>query len=672
MYARVVRSTMRWSLFALLAALFWLSTSTRAQRPSDGAERRISPQAPFQAELLAPLDAGKLSRGATVLAKARFDWNDPNCHLRAGSVVVGHIVDLQQRSKLNKGSSVAIAFDQASCDGHISPFNFTLFAIIAKPQIDEGIPLADTAARFGAASSNPHFGMGGRSTAPAPAPVNNKDDMSLRGQSNDKTPSVIMPGQIIGLKKFTLSVGTGPDGASVVSALKDNIRLEGATQLILMPRAAIVPDPTPTLTAKSEPPPTPTAPAIPTSAPVATPTPASPPEPVPEIDETEICSSSCNTVPTAADPALATASLTLSTARLGSIPHNNREYAAFDFDSTLTYLDAQNLLFTYDPHKLRQRFPSGNRTESMRTIRAVLLDPKTLSVKRVLDWQVQGEGQYIWHAGPGQVLVHLGHHLRLLGPNLAVIREIAVPGQLVFGSVSPSGDHIALGTLHERYSREMYDLLTAALHVEPEEDVDIQLLDSNFAVLLTTRQSSYLPAPILSDAGEIRINSAGHNRWRISEYLWDHTDRTIATTISECRPNLATPLPQSVFLVGCSSSPLRNWYRMIRLDGHPILQGHGSSQEIEQSSSSSSQSDFAVRVVRTLHSKSRGDVFRKSDLQEEEISVYRATDGKRLFLTANPGVSLAEQSFALSPTGHQLAVLSDATISLYSIGTSSQ
>jgi hypothetical protein len=216
----------------------------------------------------------------------------------------------------------------------------------------------------------------------------------------------------------------------------------------------------------------------------------------------------------------------------------------------------------------------------------------------------------------------------------------------------------------------MYDLLVTALHAEPEEDVDIQLLDSNLNLLLTTRQSSSLPPPILSDAGEIRISYSSHNRWRISEYLWDHTDRTIATTISECRPSLTTPLPDSIFLVGCSHSFSQSWYRIIHLNGHPILNGHGSSQEIEQSSSSSNQSDFAIRVVRTHYSKSRGQVFRKEDLREQEISVYRATDGKRLFLTASPGVSLAEQSFALSPTGHQLAVLSDATISLYSIGTS--
>jgi hypothetical protein len=339
---------------------------------------------------------------------------------------------------------------------------------------------------------------------------------------------------------------------------------------------------------------------------------------------------------------------------------------------TLIYLDSENLLFTFDPHNLRERHASGLRTESMRTVRAILFGPKTLTIKRVREWQVQGEGQYIWRAGTGQVLVHLGHELRLLGSDLNVVRSIAIPGQLRFVSVSPLGDRIAAGILHERHNREIHDLLVTAMHVEPEEDVDIQLFDHDFNILLTARQSSTLPPPILSDDGEIRVTATKTNHWRISEYLWDHTERTIATTTSGCRPNVSAPLSKSLFLVGCNPYEPDNWYRMLRLDGHPILQSHNSPQEIEQSSSSGNQSEFAVRVVRTEHPKNHSEVFYKEDLHEQEFSIYRASDGKRLFLTTTPGVSLVEQSFALSPSGHQLAILTNATISFYSIGASAQ
>jgi hypothetical protein len=630
----------------------------------------VTPQPPVQVELLASLDAGKLSIGGSVFAKARVDWNQPTCHLRAGSMVVGHIVALEKRSKQSPGSSLTIAFDQADCDGKITPIQLTLFAIVAAPKADEGIPLADTATRFGAASTNPHFGLG-QSTSPAPPPVALKDDMTVRKTApDDRTPKVIQAGQVIGLKKITLSVGTGPDGASVLSSLKENIRLEGATQLVLMPRSSIVPHSDPTLVAKSESPAIPSEPSLPEPSPAPDPPP--PPPPPPQIDETSICNDSCSVVPNATSTVSPNASRSVSAALFGFSPHDSREFNAFDYQSTVTYLDSQNLLFTYDPHKLRQRFPAGVRTESMRTIRAVLLDPATLNVKKIVDWQVQGEGQFIWHAAPGQILVHLGHHLRLLGSDLNVVRETSIAGQLAFVSTSPSGEFVAVGTLHERHTPTMHTQLAEDTHIEPEEDIDIRLFDQNFSLLLSSRQDSSLPPPILSDSGEIRVNASGRNRWRIREFRWDKSEHTIATITSDCHPNLATPLSGSVFVIGCSTSPLQNWYRLIRLDGHPILNGRGSSEEIEQSSSSTSQNDFAVRVVRAYFSKAHGQTFKKNDLKEQEVSVYRASDGKRLFFSLNPDVSLAEQSFALSPDGAQLAILSGVNISLYPIAKAVQ
>jgi hypothetical protein len=186
--------------------------SSREKRENQ--DRRLNPQAPLQAELLAPVDANKLSLGAAVFAKARVDWNDPSCHLRTGSVVTGHIVAIEKRTKQSKGSSLTIAFDHADCDGRIAPIQFTLFAIIAAPEVDEGVPLRDSSTNFGTSSTQPHMslaGGGGGSSAHAPTPIASKDDMSLNGKTtDDNTPKVIQAGQVIGLKKVTLSVGTGP------------------------------------------------------------------------------------------------------------------------------------------------------------------------------------------------------------------------------------------------------------------------------------------------------------------------------------------------------------------------------------------------------------------------------------------------------------------------------
>jgi hypothetical protein len=643
-------------LLFLFTSLSCVCTFSRAQNQHEGLDRVLSAQAPLQVDLLAFLDAAKLTRGATVLAKARVNWNNPTCRLRAGAIVIGHVIDLEQRSKQNKGSSVTIAFDHAECEGSVTPFSFTLFAIVAYPKIDEGAPMVSTADVYGRGGM-----IAGRGGVPMPGPTTlglGSDMLAKKEELKDLTPATIEAGQVVGLKKVRLRVGTGPDGASIVSSPNDNVRLEGATQLVLVPRAAVAPAPQLSIVEAVRGPTS-----APEPAPIALPAPIS----EPEVDETNVCTASCSLVQDANAPTPARASLSLPTTMLGYVPHDRREYAAFDYESTLNFLDAQNLLFTYDPHRLRLRIPSGISSESVRTIRAVVLDPATLKVKRILDWQIQGEGQYLWRAGPDQILVHLGNHLRLLGSNLAVIREISLEGKLVFVSSSPSGDHIAVGTLHERHTRALHDELVETLKTQPEEDVDIQLFDQDLRVQLAIRQSSSLPPPVLSDAGEVRVNSSGLNRWLIREYNWNHTIRTIAKVTSQCRPDLDTPLPNAIFIVGCNPSTSQNWYRMIRLDGHPILNSQGSSEDLEQSSSSTDQANFAVRVVRANNAVARGDTFYKQDLKEQQVSVYRASDGKRLFFTISPGISLAEQSFALSPNGTQLAVISDLTILLYPI-----
>ncbi len=622
---------MRSALSILWMTVVCLSAPTHAQRASGnlsaGANRDLitSSQIPLQTELIAPLNLAKLTRGASVLAKAKVDWNDPACHLRVGSVIVGHVIDFELRSNQNKGSSLTLAFDHAECDDHNTPFPFILFAI----QIQEWSPTNQPIDLFGS-GSRPVGGMGGTTTAPSVAGgarIDMRQESGLRNnQSNGKTPSVITSGQVIGSNKITLSVGTGPDGASVLSSSKDNIRLEKATQLILIPGRIPTRAPEPVLTASTA---QPTLPATaPAPAPRLTPPPTPQPLPLPEVDETSVCTAPCSLVPTDVDLTPSKASLTLATRSLGYTPHELGDRAVFGFESTLSYLDANNILFTYDPHHLRLRVPSGFRTETMRTIRAVLLDPATLHVKRILDWQIQGEGQYIWHVGSGKILVHLGHNLRLLGPDLAVLRQIPLPGQLAFVSTSPSGNRVVVGVLHERHTRPMHNDLVEATSTEPEEDVDVQLFDQDLSPLLTSRQSSRSTPPVLSEAGEIRVNSAGTNRWRLREIRWDRTEHTIATLTSGCSPKLATPMPNSVFVIGCAS-PLESWYRMIRLDGHLILNGPSSSHDMELASSSN-QNEFAVRVVRAQKTKSRGQHFRK-----------RTSKSRRSASTAQPTASVS-------------------------------
>jgi hypothetical protein len=641
---------------ALFVALLFLPGLSFAQQKE---ERAILSQRPLQVDLLAPLDVGKLSPGSRIFAKSRVEWNTPTCHMRAGATVSGHAVEVVRHSKDSKGSSLTILFDTAGCDEHPAHILFNLFAVIAAIETPPDIPLADYGS-FGAASTAPHIGGSGGGGSHVAIPMDHSQDIAVTAAGKPvDLPKVIQSGQVFFQKNLFLAVGTGLDGGSVLSSPKGNFRIETGSQFVLMPRPVVSPEAATAIASAKSPP----APAEPASPPEAKPVPVPPPPP--EIDETDVCSGSC-TIASANDKTAAgsQAVSTISHDRLGYIPYDNWEYNAFNHEAALVYLSPSDLLFTFDLHKLRHRYPDGFRTEFMRTVRAVLMDPSSHAIKHVVDWEIQGGGQYVWHTTQGRVLVHKGHTLSIMDSHLNPLRSIVVPGQLAFVSLSPDGRHIAVGSLHERHTRELHNLIAQAIQIEPEEDIDIRVYDENFKLLLTSYQSTSLPPPVLSNDGQIRILPTGHNKWRITDHKWDRTDHVVATVQSDCRPDISTPLAHALFVVGCKASPLQNWYRMLRSDGHPILLGRGSSREIGQTSSSSNASQFAVRVVNTEHAKANGDFFHKSDLQTQEISVYRTADGKRTFETSSDP-SLVEQSYALSPTGNQLAILTDGKINFY-------
>jgi hypothetical protein len=633
-------------------------------------ERSVNAQRPVQTELIAPLDAGRLHRGSPVFAKVKFDWDSPGCKLLNGSTVVGYIADLEQKSKQNKGSSLTIVFNKADCDGHVAtPVDLIVFAVIAEVTIHDSSGMIDRDGLFGSNSPRGVASMGGGS-APVPpsyAPVN---DVSVRNARKKAGPNVLLPGQVVGLNNVTLAVGTGTDGGSTLSSPNHNVRLESTTtSLVLMPKNSLFASKGTEPASHSDTVATANS-TTPADEPVAKSSnePVAPPPPPEPVDETEVCSSSCTIASDSGTLPSASASASLAAATLGYEPHEKRELTAFNHEAAITYLDASNLLFTFDLHKLRQRSGKSMRPESTRIVRAVLVDPATQTIKRIVDWQVQGDGEYLWRAGSDHVLVHVGHQLRLLAADLSTVRMIPVPGVLAWVSTSPSGDHFAVGVLHERHTPALHQQIYEATNVDPEEDIDVMVFDREFNQLFTAKQPSTMYPPVLADSGEIVVRPAGNNRWTISEMRWDGTRHQVAEITSRCHPTLSTPLSDRVFVVGCNSSPSINWYRLLRLDGHTILRDHGSSREIEQAAKSSTETQIAVRVARTYKSTIPGDAFHKTDLKEQEISVYDATDGHRLFTTVAADIAVSDQSFALSPNGHQIAVLHNNAIAFYSLG----
>jgi hypothetical protein len=618
---------------------------------------------PLQAELLRAVEAGRVKVGDPVLAKVTVKWQSPQCALREGAILNGHIVAQKVHSKTEKTSEIALVFDSGQCGGvDLKPLPMTVAAVLAgDPARDKGMyenqPLSEAVGLgLGSGGGGPNGTGGGatgkRSVMQAAATV-------YVSPPRYKGPTTVLPGQVIGIRGMTLNVGGGPEGSSILSTSGHNARLEAGAQFLLSPNLNVVSSGTATVT------PSVAVPSVSTNTGKAT-------EEVVPSDETEICSPpQCSVALSSSqtEATLASASSTFSLTPLGyTAVRSDHAMYSFDYGSAISYLGPKELLFTFNPHILVPRTGAETGFAKLRIVRAVLIDIEDRKVVKTVDWKVSDASQYLWPIGQNRVLVHVGKELKLYGSGLKQEQRLVLNGPLAFVRSSPSSKYLAVSVVQERHSDTVHRQLVDAEDRDPEEDVEVKVLDHDFHILATVLRSSRAPFPVLSENGEIQVISEGKTRWQIVEESWDTQKHVLAKLNSNCKPATTALPPDLLFVVGCDRRNNAKWYRVLRPDGKPVLNGSSSSDELEQvASGAASGSAFTVGMAKAAKSIAFNTAFSSSDLESERIAVYRSDNGGKLFSLTVPSPAPTMQTFVLSPAGNQLAVLAGDQIAFYKV-----
>jgi hypothetical protein len=632
-------------LHAVSLALLLHAHCSAADPPAD--------RTPVQAELVKSIEAGHVQVGDPVYAKVDLAWNNSACKLREGAILKGRIVTQTPRSKGAGSSGIALLFDSGQCGGReMKPLPLTVAALLAPDPSrgsslfsDQQSPPLNEAVGLGLSQEGSGSPM--RSMLAAAQTV-------MLEPPRNKPPQLVMPGQVSGLGDVKLAVGSGPEGSSVLTSEKHNLRLESGSRLVLVP----------TLRAEAA------EPSSAESAPGAAPASLNPSD-AEAIDEAEIC------VPPACSLALSagqqetiskTADFTLPITPLGFATSADQAMYDLDHSNTVSYLGSNRLLLTFNPHLLVSRTTADITLPKLHLVRAALIDLPTMKVMRTVDWRVHDTRQYLWLIGTDHVLVHVGGELRLYDFNLKVEQKLPLNGPLAFVAVAPSGSYMAVGMVRERHTEAIHRELRDAEDGEPEEDVEVKVLDSNFRPLASVMRSSRDVPPVLSEDGEIRIPTIGKNRWRIAEYSWTGQRRILAQVSSTCRPEATSVPPNLLFVTGCDRLGNGKWFRMLRPDGKLVLKGESQSTEKSHTASGTAGSNFfAVGIMELAKAMDDSSPFYTSDLKSLRVGVYRVENGKKMTGVTIPDPLPTVQTFALSPDSRHLAVLESNQIVFYSL-----
>jgi len=619
------------------------------------AEKIAKPGAdPIQAELMADLHARLLKVGQTVYARVTVEWRSPACHLSNGAVLEAHVVSVVPSIKPVKASEVGLAFTRAQCgDLKMGPFNLLLSAIAAPPD-------------------DPDLGILSESL-PVRAMSGIKGSIVLNSMriSNDPTLNLISAiylfpmiprmemGDVYHIKGLKLSVGTGPENSSILTSKDHDVALEKHSMFLLIPAQwSIAPEPGGAQPESSD-----TVARIPTAA-RAEALPVQPP-----LNDVDLCAPpQCNlALPSGNANDVGRATETISIRDLGYSPRPQRDAFNFVHDEVLAYLGRRELLVAFNPHELVSR-DAQRLGSTVRVIRAAVLDTETHQVTHIVDWALPDKRQYLWPLANGRVLVHVGSELRVYGEGLQIQNRVSLDGPLAFVRVTPDGSFIAVGVLHERHTPELHAQLRENLNGDPEEDVNILVLNSNFETIAQSTARSNLMAPTLLNEGQVTLGAQSNMRYRLSMVTWDSHASVVARFTSSCMPELSSIAPDLLFLVSCDKRTQGREYRVLRRDGKLALKGDSTENDCGHAAEgSANQEAFVVKIVQSSMPEPPGAPLNAAQFSSEELRVYRATDGKRLLAVRVSSPSLSRDGYALAPDASQLAVLTRDQLSVYSV-----
>jgi hypothetical protein len=619
---------------------------------------------PIEAELMADLEARHLTTGETLYAKVLVDWSGLGCVLRQGAVLEAKVVSVVPHSKASKASEVALSFANAQCgESAMAPFMMYLVAVAA-PQEDESSVAMDMPRALGSSAPSAGAGSGFRSMTSTDADI-------WWNMQHLFPPNVSLhAGGVYNIKWLKLSAGTGPHSSSVLSSQDRNVALDKHTLLLLVPGALVI---TPAKTPGGGAPGAAVAPnRKPGTADVGH-TEAGEIDSARDqasVEEDEICTPpECSIAVAASDPESGrNAAGSISIQALGYTSRPQKEMGALNHDETLIYLSPTELLVTFNPHSLVPRHGVTTAGSTVRVIRAALVDVDSKKVKRTVDWYLPDANQYLWLLANHRVLVHVGNELRVYGPGLNVEARIALSDSLSFVRTDPAGKVIAFGVVKERHTPELHAKLRENLEREPEEDVEIQVLNEKFETIATAMSTSARIPPTLLNEGEVKLLLQPDNRIHLVMHTWDNQWRVLARFVSSCTPQVSSLAPDLVFLVSCNMLTEGREFRVLRADGRLVLKGQSPLVEMGHSAIGNQDTkEFAVEILKSDQPVPPGAVFRPVDLQTAEIGIYREVDGRRITNVRAKAPSGSENNFAFAPDGRQLAVLTRNLIELYSL-----
>jgi hypothetical protein len=207
---------------------------------------RIAPGSVIPVELTKGIDAKKAKTGDPVEAKVTMDLKTDTGEVLVpkDTKVLGHVTEAQARTKEQKESQVAIAFDHAvTKSGGNMPLPLSIQAVISPSAANGGgnnnapyegtRPSGSQPSSGGAAPTTGSRGGMNTGAPPPQTPGGLPPDSTTQAGGNARQPLTGKTEGVVGISNLKLSLAPQPAQGSVLTSDKNNVKLESGTLMLL-------------------------------------------------------------------------------------------------------------------------------------------------------------------------------------------------------------------------------------------------------------------------------------------------------------------------------------------------------------------------------------------------------------------------------------------------------
>jgi hypothetical protein len=317
--------------------------------------------------------------------------------------------------------------------------------------------------------------------------------------------------------------------------------------------------------------------------------------------------------------------------------------------ATLDFIDDDHLLFTFHCHQLMNRSTEADGSGEEQTIRATVVDLINNVINGQDDWKMDDHGRYLWTLQNGKFIVRRDNKLLLTASDLRLEPFLDVDRPVVFLSVSPSGKLVELQTL------------------KPDHTVTLQVIQREGGSVL---ERADIAAPVdlpLSDDGILDVTALGNGRWGVWSRSFSGSHREIAKVASTCQPSLKILSIDKLMVIACVAPNGHREMRLYSSAGKHLWSMKWGKDEIWPNfATSRAETYLAVSFLKTEQTP-QGSAPDEETIDKQEVILLDVLSGKPIGHLSMTPVLSDERNFAISPSGHKLAILQGSAIKVFQI-----